>query len=413
MAKKILHYKVYLKLINLFLCSVVAFLIPLEKKIVPLAISTWLIIWLFEADFMLKIKRIQNFVPYAAMILFFLLHAVFIINSEDVSEALHDLEVKLSLLIFPIIFALKNFWYRQKKDLILKAFLAGNVLACVVCFVRAVYRHLILHQTHFSYSEYSYFHHTSYFSMYLLFSLLIIYHLYKTNRLKTKIEKIFALVCALFFISTIILLSSKAGVIALFLVSSAILFKEISRILKTKLLIIISLLILIGFAATVSLNSRFQSAFRAVVNYKADEVSNRESTNARIFLLKSSFDIIADNFWFGVGTGDIKHELLARSKQFDPAYSAEKQLNPHNQFLETFIGQGFFGFATLVFIFVYSLIFAFRKRNRLFFFFLLITAFNFMFESMLNTLAGIVFFAFFYNYFADNSNFQTKISKIS
>lgn len=82
----------------------------------------------------------------------------------------------------------------------------------------------------------------------------------------------------------------------------------------------------------------------------------------------------------------------------------ENKLNVHNQFLETMLGQGLPGITLLFLLFFVGLIHSIKNKNWLFFTFILLVGFNYLFESMLNTQAGVVFFGFFFYYFASNIN---------
>jgi len=77
----------------------------------------------------------------------------------------------------------------------------------------------------------------------------------------------------------------------------------------------------------------------------------------------------------------------------------KQRLNVHNQFLETFVGQGILGDIILLLLLIYPFIQSLKKQNYLFALFLLLIGINFLFESMLNRQAGVLFFAFFYSYF--------------
>jgi O-antigen ligase len=74
----------------------------------------------------------------------------------------------------------------------------------------------------------------------------------------------------------------------------------------------------------------------------------------------------------------------------------ENKLNSHNQFLNTFIEIGIFGFIMLLLCFIVPLCFSYQQKIFLFAAFTIIVGINFLFESMLETQAGVTFYAFFY-----------------
>jgi O-antigen ligase len=120
--------------------------------------------------------------------------------------------------------------------------------------------------------------------------------------------------------------------------------------------------------------------------------------------------VIKENFWFGTSPANLTDELIKKYKELGFEKAALDNLNSHNQYLETFAGLGIFGFLTLLFIMVYSFVLSIKKRNYLLFFFIIIVSINFIFESMLNRMAGILFMMFFISLliFADIKEFSAK-----
>jgi len=120
-----------------------------------------------------------------------------------------------------------------------------------------------------------------------------------------------------------------------------------------------------------------------------------DGTSERILIWKTSFEIIRENFLFGVGTGDIKDELMRKynEKKMTTAYNLK--LNAHNQYLQSFIATGFLGFIIFLSSLILPAIIAIRQKNIIYLMFIFLVAFNFLFESMLEVQAGVVFYAFF------------------
>jgi O-antigen ligase len=75
------------------------------------------------------------------------------------------------------------------------------------------------------------------------------------------------------------------------------------------------------------------------------------------------------------------------------------RLNVHNQYIETLIGQGIIGLLWLLSILLLPLIISIKEKKIFFIGFIIITGINLFFESMFNTQAGVIFFAFFYSLF--------------
>ena len=91
---------------------------------------------------------------------------------------------------------------------------------------------------------------------------------------------------------------------------------------------------------------------------------------------------------FGVGTGDVKEELLKEYKKENIPYAIEKSLNAHNQYLQSSVAIGSFGLLVLlltIFIPVYGAIY---PRNWVYVIFLFLIIINLLFESMFERQAG-------------------------
>ncbi len=113
----------------------------------------------------------------------------------------------------------------------------------------------------------------------------------------------------------------------------------------------------------------------------------------------AAFQIIKENFWFGVGPANMYDELKKQYKKYGFEKAAEERLNAHNQYMETFAGLGIFGFLALMYILIGGFVYAYRNKHYLLFFLLLILSINFLFESMMNRMNGILFMMLFYSLF--------------
>lgn len=118
------------------------------------------------------------------------------------------------------------------------------------------------------------------------------------------------------------------------------------------------------------------------------------SVNARLLIWNVSVEMIADHP-FGVGTGDGKDVLMDYYRQKGMDAFADRQLNPHCQYLQTAVAVGILPALLMLFAMGYFLRMGFRYKN----YFLLILVATFatgcLFESILERQWGIIFFLFF------------------
>ncbi|MBA7585454.1 hypothetical protein ES708_27436 [subsurface metagenome] len=144
----------------------------------------------------------------------------------------------------------------------------------------------------------------------------------------------------------------------------------------------------------ISRYNNVKEEFEVYENYTKESL--RSSIGTRMVLWEEALYIIKRNFFLGVGQGDIKMELHNQAKKKGYLQIVEKNLNVHNQFLETFVGLGIGGVILLIMLLFGPVIKLKGKYFELFFYFIIIVTVNLVFESMFNRLAGVFFFAFFY-----------------
>lgn len=111
---------------------------------------------------------------------------------------------------------------------------------------------------------------------------------------------------------------------------------------------------------------------------------------------KTSLDIIKDNFWTGVGTGDMNIAFDEEYRRRDSSLGEQFRLRSHNQYLSIMVGFGIFGFAWFCVVLFYPVIREKRYHSFLFLNIYLVMLFSMLFEDTLETQAGVTLFSFFY-----------------
>jgi O-antigen ligase len=140
---------------------------------------------------------------------------------------------------------------------------------------------------------------------------------------------------------------------------------------------------------------RMETAGRVVRSDTTDLSQSAESTAERLSIWKASIEIIQEHYLLGVGTGDVKDTLYVKYAKNNMVSALKLKLNSHCQYLQTFIALGIIGFLVLVSMLLFPAIQAIRRRDYLYFLFVFLFAFNILVESMFETQAGIIFYAFF------------------
>ena len=130
-------------------------------------------------------------------------------------------------------------------------------------------------------------------------------------------------------------------------------------------------------------------------SYLQGENPSGHSTTQRIEFWKASVMIIKENFFFGVGTGDVKNVFSEQYEKINSPLTKYFRLRSHNQFLAIGTAFGFFGIIWFLLALFYPLL---KKKNRIDYFyvtFFIIAILSMITEDTLETQAGVTFFAFF------------------
>ncbi len=414
MQLKEINYKKSIQNVCLFFALLISFWIPQYKFVLSMFISFWLLFSILQTNF--KLRLLENYskkkiIFFLIQICFFLLIIFGYFYSKDKEYAAEIIVKKLSFLIFPVLFIFSGKQFSDKKNLFLKLFVLGNIVASVICIVHAIYQSVDYNEgslffnsinedenNYFRYSLLSVFHHPAYFSMYIVFSIAVLFYLKSNDVLfNTNKKKVLFYLIVGFFLVMVYFLSSRAGIFTAFIL---IVWKILLYVKKHKRLLIklFSVVIIIAGIIVLSQNSRIIRTYYDVKNtfIKGKEY---ESYPARLVLWESAVKVTEENFWLGTGTGDAQEKLSEIIKKGNFKNDEISFLNAHNQFLETFMSSGLIGFLILLMIVLYSFYYAVKAKNELFILFLILIVINLIFESMLNTIAGIVFLCYFLNYF--------------
>lgn len=216
-------------------------------------------------------------------------------------------------------------------------------------------------------------------SYYALFSIIAIIILIFTETIELK--KLLKWTFVSIHVIMIIFLSSKTGIISLFIVFLAGLF--IGQSNKNRLIGVFAFLLLaLIIAKTPSTEIRLKSAYESLRLEK--NILNLNSTSERLVLWNSITDLSLKELMIGVGNSGGRDRIVT---------STGIEKNMHNQFLQGLLNAGFVGFS-LIIVFVFLPLF--YKRNIFTVSLVSIVFLNLMFENMLDRIWGITVISFFY-----------------
>ena len=346
----------------------------------------------------------KNNVVLLFFISYFLVEIIGMFYTKNLYFGIKDIESKLLLLIGSLIIIAIKFSENQILKF-LKFYVIGINLSLIylmgMCFIN--YRETLIIP---KYIDFSILMHPTYFSFCLLIAGIIILEFHN----KIINNSFFKIVLLIFISIGIILTDSKAGLICYFI---TLIFFSVKYILKLKLKVKIIVFCLSIFASLFLVNqlskSRFTELFSQLqtTNKFNNYTGSYNSTEIRIIIWRSAKNVIKENLIMGTGTGDIKDELIKQFKKTNFINGIEKEYNFHNQFLQIIGTFGIILGFPLILIYLkmfYNLI----KEKKMFFSFLtLMFIINFLFESFLETKAGIETFVIFNTiYFSTNKEIK-------
>ena len=339
-------------------------------------------------------------------ILFFIWQVAGMLYSDNLKEGWRNLELRVSLLLFPLVLLSPGDMIRKRVHILLKVFAVSTFSFLFFCYIYDFYRSLSIQDgslifnpflpeytwlNYFSALEFAIFQHTSYLSMFTLLSFYIaLENIFGISGIK-KYQYLWLIISVILMMS-IYFLSSRAGILAAIITLPVYLFLKFRTMGKLRYFWISMLLMTVIFVPIVLTNPR-------VNNYQAWKEKNRVSSssvsNDRMIIWNSAKTILGQNLILGTGTGDIQDELNKEFRRTGNIRLAEVNTNTHNQFLEILIEHGFIGLIMFLSMILMMFYIAYQRTNILYLIFLLLVIISFLFETMLNRLAGVAFFSLF------------------
>ncbi len=427
MNSKTSKYKSIISQINYLSLLLFVFWLPLKDDYLPAVMAGWIGTWLLEGNLKERFTQISCRYLFWGLAAYFAFNVIFFFRTNDFNDGVFEIQQKLSVVFFPIILAGSNNSLKNNSLLVLKVFVIGVIIASVYCLLYALNSNLyyengqfILKYTYddvdwlknksfietilvrtsfFGYSILSIFKHHAYFSMYIVFSILIIINFFRKKLIKTITAKILYILAVIFLSGMLFLLQSRSAFVTIPIVIACMAVVEFRKNINL-ISIGIFVMIVVGAIFAISTSSRLQQNIKDIKNIKEEGfVSHIKERDIRYRLWYTSILVIKDNFWIGTAPANEEAALTKKYKELGFEHAEKEHLNSHNQYLQTFVGSGVFGFLALMFVIVYSFIISIRKKHYLLFFLMLILSINFLFESMLNRMAGVLFMMFFLSMF--------------
>ncbi len=391
-------YKLDQYLFNAFAFAIPFF--PLAKILVfifTILFITERIIYFSSAKQNFIINSGQYIYLPIVLMLFFIMHLFGMLYTNDIEEGWIDIESKIALFVFPLLFLFHKNVSQEYLFKILIAFIIGCFVICTYLLVIAVNEFIPSKNPYYLfYGSLSKFHHPSYLAMYACWCIIIlIYFLFNTIGSKFFLLLIFLIT---FFSGYIILLESKTGIAILAIIILASI--TIGFIMKKYQVTIAGLLfVLLGFSCyMLYVPEKNNRIILAIKDYSTRNDKKDNDTFIRFNIWQNTIPMLTNSWLMGKGTGDVEETLELGYKQANSTQlqsAIKHNLNAHNQYLQTLIAIGIIGELLLLASLFIPLYLSITERNYLYISFIFLIGVNLLTESMLERQAGIVFYAFF------------------
>jgi O-antigen ligase len=374
-----------------------------------ICIALLTVAWLISPGFKNSFRNVYRNKILLLLVLFYDLHILSLLYSENLKYAFFDLEVKLSFLLFP--FILSAFAFSDKDiNRFKNYFIGGALLASMLCLIYSLKTFSSTHDVStLFYTSYSRFLHPAYFTIYLSVAQLFLLELFFTQSFRSKKYYAVTFIAMLVLWLSITLLSSRTAYVTSILITIAYMVILFSQKKINTSIIYFSLLLIITIAAMQLVSASFYNRYtplQEVIQPVPQDLESivataaKNSTTTHYLIWENTIDMVKRHPLIGVGIGDIHDELNNQFIKNNYELGMQNNFNPHNQFLNAMVSLGIAGVIILLALFGIAGYLAWKSKEWIFFFFLAIIFLNCLTESVLERQAGVIFFSFFLSLFA-------------
>jgi hypothetical protein len=227
-----IHHIIYLLVTLLLVIS-----LPVSNFMLSVSMILLVINWVLEGKLPDKIKKLRQQKSLLLLLSVYVIHILWLLNTSDLQNGLHDIRIKLPLLLMPLVLGTSNPFSSKEFKLILVVFVTSIfVSSLITSFVLFGFTKLDPVDSRYA----SLFISHIRFSLMVVLSIYILFYLLFFKKLPIALtEKYIYSFCLLWLISFLILLQSFTGIIIfILLIPLAIVWW--SYITKSSLLIRIS-----------------------------------------------------------------------------------------------------------------------------------------------------------------------------
>jgi O-antigen ligase len=350
-----------------FLLVLLAFLIPITVSIANSVIVIIVLLWIFSGNYKSKFSVIFGSKLLISSIIFYFIHVIGMIWTEDISWGFHILhKMWYFILLFPILYTIVEKKYiRYYLYSFLSAIFLTEVVSYLVWFqfidefMKANQHNPTPFMSHISYNPI------------LAFSIYLVTHEILFNKEISRIIYISFIFFLLIMVFNMFITGGRAGQVMFFTIIAILCFQYFKGE-KTKAVLAAIILVPSVFFAAYQVSPLFKErvdlAYFEIMNYDAQTVSSNQILNSsvggRILFTVNSFEMVKDNIFFGVGTGDFPVEYKIINDR--NSIGAPNTKNPHNMYILILCQLGLFGLISMMSILYFQFRIAILRESGFF-----------------------------------------------
>ena len=344
-----------------YLLIILAFLMPLTVFGANLIIVIICVLWLFSGGYKSKLVLITSNKFIIASIVFFSIHVIGLLWTEDISWGLHIVhKMWYFLLLLPVLFSI------VKKDYIkfyISAFLLAITLTEIVSYlvwfeiIEPFKNATVANPTPFM-------SHISYNPI-LAFAIYIVLHELFFNKSIKNLTFSFYGFFAISMSINMFITGGRAGQVGFFVIISILIFQYFNKkFIKSLITIALVMpgLFFTAYQTSDLFTKRVDLAIHETLSYSTSKgfigkdylgTSIVTSVGARLTFAINSWQVIKKNPLIGIGTGDFPAEYFKINQINSP--NLPNTTNPHNMYTLVLMQTGLLGLVSMLSIFYYQL----------------------------------------------------------
>jgi O-antigen ligase len=357
-----------------FLLVALAFLMPITVAGANTIVVIICLLWLLSGNYKSKLNQILSSKIMIASIVFYFIHIIGMLWTDDIAWGLHILhKMWYFILFFPILFNIVSSRYiKYYISSFLIAITMTEVLSYLVWFeiIDPFKNATVANPTPFM-------SHISYNPI-LAFSIYLVAHRLLNNKDLSIVNIYFYSFFLITMTVNMFITGGRAGQVMFFAFLTILIFQYFrKKILKAIILLIFLFptILITAFNFSPIFHDRANGAIDSLININSwidyqsevregDKRLNYNSVGERIVLSMNSLKVFKQSPIIGVGTGDFPNEYMRVNEKFTP--NLKTAVNPHNMYALISVQLGLVGLISMLSIFYYQIIASFKEKNILY-----------------------------------------------